>query len=115
MAARKAGRTYTQLIGEIVDLALGRYGALKCWSGPDDRPSVIRPQPLAGGCGYAPPVTDSELSVKPTDAARTTRDTPKPPCLRAFSLLLRGMVEVYFLHCSSGAHLTYSPYLVGDM
>ena len=27
MAARKAGRTYTQLIGEIVDLALARYGS----------------------------------------------------------------------------------------
>jgi D-alanine-D-alanine ligase len=27
MAARKAGRTYTQLIGEIVELALARYGA----------------------------------------------------------------------------------------
>jgi len=26
MAARKAGRTYSQLIGEILDLALGRYG-----------------------------------------------------------------------------------------
>ncbi len=26
MAARKSGRTYTQLIGEIVDLALARYG-----------------------------------------------------------------------------------------
>ncbi len=26
MAARKAGRTYTQLVEEIVDLALGRYG-----------------------------------------------------------------------------------------
>jgi len=26
MAARKAGRTYNQLIGEILDLALGRYG-----------------------------------------------------------------------------------------
>jgi D-alanine-D-alanine ligase len=26
MAARKAGRTYTQLIGEIVELATGRYG-----------------------------------------------------------------------------------------
>jgi D-alanine-D-alanine ligase len=26
MAARKAGRTYTQLIGEIAELALGRYG-----------------------------------------------------------------------------------------
>ena len=25
LAARKAGRTYTQLIGEIVDLALARY------------------------------------------------------------------------------------------
>jgi D-alanine-D-alanine ligase-like ATP-grasp enzyme len=25
LAARKAGRTYTQLIEEIVDLALGRY------------------------------------------------------------------------------------------
>jgi len=27
MAARKAGRTYTQLIGEIVELALARYGS----------------------------------------------------------------------------------------
>jgi D-alanine-D-alanine ligase len=27
MAARKTGRTYTQLIGEIVELALARYGA----------------------------------------------------------------------------------------
>ena len=27
MAAKKAGRTYTQLIAEIVDLALARYGA----------------------------------------------------------------------------------------
>jgi D-alanine-D-alanine ligase len=27
MAARKAGRTYTQLIGEIVELAMARYGA----------------------------------------------------------------------------------------
>ena len=26
MAARKAGRTYTQLVGEIAELALGRYG-----------------------------------------------------------------------------------------
>ena len=27
MAARKAGRTYTQLVGEIAELALARYGA----------------------------------------------------------------------------------------
>lgn len=27
MAARRAGRTYTQLVGEIAELALGRYGA----------------------------------------------------------------------------------------
>ena len=27
MAARKAGRTYTQLIGEIIDLARARYSA----------------------------------------------------------------------------------------
>ena len=27
MAARKSGRNYTQLIEEIVDLALARYGA----------------------------------------------------------------------------------------
>ena len=27
LAARKSGRTYTQLIGEIVELALARYGA----------------------------------------------------------------------------------------
>ena len=27
MAARKTGRTYTQLIGEIVELALARYAA----------------------------------------------------------------------------------------
>jgi D-alanine-D-alanine ligase len=27
MAARKAGRTYPQLIGEIAELALARYGA----------------------------------------------------------------------------------------
>jgi len=26
MAARKTGRTYTQLVGEIVELALARYG-----------------------------------------------------------------------------------------
>jgi D-alanine-D-alanine ligase len=26
MAARKAGRTYSQLVEEIVDLAVGRYG-----------------------------------------------------------------------------------------
>ena len=29
MAARQAGRTYTQLIGEIVDIAMGRYAAAK--------------------------------------------------------------------------------------
>ena len=28
MAARKTGRTYTQLVGEIAELALARYGAL---------------------------------------------------------------------------------------
>jgi hypothetical protein len=27
MAARKAGRNYTQLIEELVDLAMARYGA----------------------------------------------------------------------------------------
>ena len=28
LAARKAGRTYTQLVGEIVELASARYGGL---------------------------------------------------------------------------------------
>jgi D-alanine-D-alanine ligase len=27
MAARKAGRTYSELVGEIVSLAMARYGA----------------------------------------------------------------------------------------
>ena len=34
MAARKSGRNYTQLIGEIVDLALARYGARTGGSAP---------------------------------------------------------------------------------
>ena len=43
MAARKAGRTYTQLVGEIVELALARYGGLTS----DRRNPVPSARPLA--------------------------------------------------------------------
>ena len=48
MAARKSGRTYTQLIEEIVELALARYGGPESASARrPPRDLVIRPQPVA--------------------------------------------------------------------
>ena len=70
MAARKAGRTYNQLIGEILDLALGTLRRLKMLVRTRRSPLGHPAATPCRRCGYAPPVTGSELSVKPTDAAR---------------------------------------------
>ena len=56
MAARKTGRTYTQLVGEIVELALARYGGLTRQSSqPVPWRAFSRPLSRAGSRPMRPP------------------------------------------------------------
>ena len=109
MAARKTGRTYTQLIGEIVELA----------SAP-----LRRDLTRAFGRKLVPWLAKLDL-LQPSDiGADSTQSLPARPRRRKtrktgrFSAVFRCLpccIRLYLRDCSSVALLTDSPYAVGDM
>ena len=115
MAARKAGRTYTQLVGEIVELALARYGAL---TAAGSQPCSLA-QPLASSSAPAGDSPDAPPAFLPDSRRRNVR---KRADFRRFSLpgagssgILMGLLisrfPSYSPYLRFGGHVTFQ---VGD-
>ena len=106
MAARKAGRTYSQLIGEIVDLALGALRRL--------HKECTQPVPSATTFSASQPAR----AIAPTLLTGLSPQTrlkscEKCPVSGGFSSPRRRFIAYTYRDCSSRAHLPYSPYLSG--
>ena len=89
MAARKAGRTYSQLIGEIAGARAGAATAApETARNRRSVGSVIRPQPLAADAVRLAGISRPSSAQCPV-GDRRRRNVRKMPFLWAFSLLLR--------------------------